>query len=222
MIEDLEGLSWLCHYIALNPVRAGICTAPELKNYRYGSCWYLRKRAKRPSFMDFEACLDGAGDLRDSSYGWRRHEQYLTWLSEDEPRMKAMLFDRMGKGWAIGSEEFKLSLIDDEKRMMAAIELGDADAREARELAWGKTLGRCLGFLGKNRVELDAGLKSADWKVAVAGYLKKKRLCRNGWLAERLAMGSESGVSRYVSQMLQGKRPEALKSYERLMTKIKH
>ncbi|MDA7640799.1 hypothetical protein N8787_04095 [Opitutaceae bacterium] len=42
--------------------------------------------------------------------------------------------------------------------------------------------------------------------VAIAGYMKLKRLCRNGWLAERLGMGSESGVSRYVSQMQSGGR----------------
>ncbi len=45
-----------------------------------------------------------------------------------------------------------------------------------------------------------------DWKVTVAGYMKLKRVCRNGWLADRLDMGSDSGVSRYVSQMQSGER----------------
>ncbi|MDE0768095.1 MAG: hypothetical protein OSB19_06855 [Opitutaceae bacterium] len=65
-------------------------------------------------------------------------------------------------------------------------------------------------------------LRSSAWKVAVAGYMKLKRLCRNGWLAERLDMGSDSGVSRYVSQMQSGEREGAKELFERIIAKIKH
>ena len=222
VVEDYEQLGWLCHYIHLNPVRAKVCEVAELKALEYSSYWLLRKRRLRPKFLSFEACLEGAGGLADGSYGWKKYEQYLEWLSEDEPRMKSMKFDQMSKGWAMGSKEFKIALLDDEKRLSASIELGDSDAREARELAWEKSLLECLRIVGRAAGDSVAGRKSEDWKVAVAGYMKLKRLCRNGWLAERLGMGSESGVSRYVSQMQSGERKGAKETFDRIIAKIKH
>ncbi len=63
--------------------------------------------------------------------------------------------------------------------------------------------------------------KSEDWKVAVAGYMKQRLFCRNGWLAERLEMGTEYAVSRYVSEMLAGKREFAKEFYDTLIAKVK-
>jgi len=57
--------------------------------------------------------------------------------------------------------------------------------------------------------------------VAVAGYMKQKMLCHNGWLAERLGMGTEYLVSRYVSDIQNGDRVSARKLFERLTAKLK-
>jgi len=53
--------------------------------------------------------------------------------------------------------------------------------------------------------------KSADWKVAAAAWLKGRSLRGNGWLSSRLNMGTDSGVSRYVRELKEGKRSEAAK-----------
>ena len=37
--------------------------------------------------------------------------EYLEWLCEDEPARKALNFERMSKGWTIGSSGFKKELI---------------------------------------------------------------------------------------------------------------
>ena len=221
MVEDCDRLSWLCHYIHLNPVRAGICSVEELKGYRWGSYWYLRNRRKRPEFLDLSVCLAGAGELKDSSPGWGKYAAYLNWLCEDEPTRKSMLFDRMSRGWAHGTKEFKVALLEDAEVRRAAIELGEFDLEEARELAWSGRLEACLEFLGIDRKEAVGPTKSAPWKVAIAAHLKSKLLCRNRWMGERLNMGSESGVSRLCSRVLCGDLKEASKMLEKLNAQFK-
>lgn len=221
VVEDLDQLSWLCHYIHLNPVRAGICGVEELRSLDYCSYRHLWDKRKRPQFLDLGTCLQGAGGLKDTSAGRQKYAQYLARLAEDEPRQKAMLFDRMSSGWAMGSKEFKEALLGDEKNMRACIELRMSDAREMRELVWEKSLATCAARLDIDLNALGSERKAADWKVAIAGFLKQKMLCRNGWIAEKLDMGTEYGVSRYVTEMLSGKRATAKKLYDTLITKSK-
>lgn len=221
VVEDLDRFAWLCHYIHLNPVRAGICDVEGLRSLGFCSYRHLWNKRNRPRFLELGTCLEGAGGLKDNSAGRRKYAEYLSWLAEDEPRQKAMLFDRMSKGWAMGSREFKGALLDDEKSMKACLELGVSDAREMRELAWENSLVSCAGTLGINLSEVGSSLKSADWKVAIAGYLKRKQLCRNGWLADKLNMGTEYGVSRYVAEMLEGKRQKARTLYDKLSARSK-
>lgn len=83
LVEDFDRLSWLCHYIHLNPVRTAIWKVTELKDYRSGSHWYLRNRRKRPQSLDLETCLGGAGGLKDSRAGWKKYDAYLEWLGEE-------------------------------------------------------------------------------------------------------------------------------------------
>lgn len=146
LVESFDRLSRLCHYIHLNPVRAGICGLAELKDYRFGSYRYLRKRHKRPRSLNLETCLDGAGGLKDSSAGWKKYDAYLEWLLEEEPARKSLLFDKMSRGWALGIKQFKESLLKDEKQLAAAIKLGVNHAREAREIAWKVRLKAALNY----------------------------------------------------------------------------
>jgi hypothetical protein len=69
-------------------------------------------------------CPHAAEGLRDASAGRRKYADYLAWLSEDEPGQKELRFDRMSKGWAMGSKPFKTALLGDEKSMKAGLEPG--------------------------------------------------------------------------------------------------
>lgn len=209
VVEDFQRLGWLCHYVNLNPVRAGVCDLPGLRSYRWCGYRLLWDKRKRPAFLSFEACLESAGSLADTATGRAKYSQYLAWLSEDEPRRKAMQFDLMSKGWALGASEFKRALLEDEKSMRACMELGVSDARAMRETAWEGMLDRCLRALSLDRPDCFAAKKSAGWKVAIACRMKETALCRNGWLAERLHMGTEYAVSRYVAEYRRGERREA-------------
>ena len=222
IVEDYERLAWLCHYIHLNPVRAGTCDLSGLREYRFGSYWYLRKRRLRPAFLNFDACLKGAGDLKEGTYGWNKYEQYLNWLNEREPVKKQFVFDKMSRGWAIGTKEFKKDVMSVQKNMKAAVALGDPNLKEAREIGWEERLERCLKTLRKTEAEISSSSKGVAWKVAVASWLKTTSLCMNVWLAKRLQMGSESNVSKHVKRMLEGGYPEASKVFQILKSRIKY
>lgn len=60
----------------------------------------------------------------------------------------------------------------------------------------------------------DAGVqrdpKSAGWKVALAAHLKKRLMCTNRRLGERLNLGPPGAVCRYVSEAVRGGRPKPL------------
>jgi hypothetical protein len=55
-------------------------------------------------------------------------------------------------------------------------------------------------------------IKSAPWKVAIAAHLKAATTVTNPWLAAQLHMGAPEGVSRYVSELREGKRAKAEKT----------
>ena len=216
LVGDWDRLAWLCHYIHLNPVRAGICDVAGLKSYEFSSYWHLRKTRTRKPFMDFEAFLEGAGGLSDTAGGRGKYESYLAWLNEDDAAKKAALFDRMSRGWAIGTQDFKRAVVADERNRLAALETGDKDYAEIREEAWDAEVVRCMTILGKKQAQVAADRKAADWKVAIATHLKATMLCKNPWLGERLNMGSPAGISRYCSELEKGLRPRAKEHLDEL------
>jgi len=222
IVEDVERLAWLCHYIHLNPVRAGLCSVEALPGHRWSSIWHLHNPKERPSFLKFEACLGESGGWRDDRAGRERYGRYLAWLVEDLPAQKAMAFAQMSRGWALGSREFKKSLVAEERQARVVLRQTQTDATEARELAWQSQVERCLKALGKGVQDVSRDRKSADWKVAVAGHMKANGLCTNRWLAKELNMGVEFAVSRYVGEMAAGKRDGAGALESVLTAKIKY
>ena len=221
VLEDCDRLAWLCHYIHLNPVRAGICNLHDLKQYRYCSYWYLSNKRKRPTFLCLDTCLSGAGSLNDTSYGRQKYQNYLQWLAADETKQKEILFDKLSKGWVVGTREFKGQLLKDQKQMAAALKLGSGSAKEARELVWAKRWKECMSILGKRKRDIAKDPKSAPWKAAIASHLKTRQLCRNGWIAEALQMGSESGVSKLAKRVTNAEFDAATDLLELLNSRIK-
>lgn len=220
-VEPGGSLAALSHYVHLNPVRAGICSVEELKDYRWSSSWYWRRKSKRPEFLDLSSCLEGAGRLRDTPAGWRSYERYLAWLAENRPEQKRLLFNSMSRGWALGTEEFKRGLVERNERDRSGMRLDQKEAKAARLIRWEERLGQCLKLLRRDHDCALRDPKSAAWKVAVAAHLKEQLLCSNVWLAEKLNMGVLHGVSRYVGIMKNGGNPEARQHYEKLNAKIK-
>jgi REP element-mobilizing transposase RayT len=199
MVDPDEGLGALCHYIHLNPVRAKVCSMAELGNWPWSSLHWLTHPKKRASWHHVEPPLRHAGRLADSARGRRSYLDYLAWLCEDEPAKKALNFEKMSKGWAIGSQNFKKELVREHREASAFLKQTTAESRELRESLWDDELTRLLDKAGKRRSDLIREGKSVTWKLAMAAALKERTTVTNRWLSETLHLGNRHEVSRKVS-----------------------
>lgn len=216
LVEDGAHLGAVAHYIHLNPVRAGLVSAREASDYPWSSLHFLAKPKARPGWLWLEDALIAAGSLPDTAGGHTAYLEFLAWLHEDEPAQKAFAFDRMCGGWAMGSKDFKAGLIEDHKQALEQMELGEADIAEIGERRAEKAVDACLKRLGCSWEDTVKQPKAAAWKVAIAAHLRTVSTMKNPWLSEMLHMGDPDGVSRYVSELRQGRRPEAVKFLRRI------
>ncbi|MEM9400685.1 MAG: hypothetical protein AAF984_10805 [Verrucomicrobiota bacterium] len=144
----------------LNPVRAGIVPIEELMNYRSSSYWYLFNKCKRPAYLDCSGALDAAGGLKESPAGRKQYEAYLKWLSTNSSAQKEMAFEKMCRGRAVGTKDFKKALLKEAERDKEDADETDTSEmiprydgkslREANELRWEILLDKGLSALTKD------------------------------------------------------------------------
>lgn len=200
LVEPGGGLGSLCHYIHLNPVRAGLCPPAEPGEYPWTSLHWLLNPKQRPAWYHPQVALEHAGGLADTAAGRRKYLQYLTWLAEDEPARKAQQFASMSQGWVIGTKDFAKSVLKEHGELVGHGRRQAAMMQAAREAVWREELETLLGRLKRSESDLKSERKTAAWKVAVAAVLKEKTTATNRWLGEALNMGGLHEVSRQVSR----------------------
>ena len=199
LMEAEDALGPVCHYLHLNPVRAGIVPVARLGEYRPSSYWYLGHPQIRPEFLELGSALADAGGLADTPAGRRRYAEYLAWQAAEGPAGSGKSYVRLSEGWALGSAEFKASLVRDfavaaDARVWAAV-----GARELRAAQWEAMLDRGLRAAGRSREEAAAARKSAPWKLAVAAWMKSRTQVTNGWLSGQLVVGTPAAFSRNLT-----------------------
>jgi REP element-mobilizing transposase RayT len=214
ILLDSAVVGSVCHYIHLNPVRAGLIAAGELQSYvdsSFHQTWYP---SKRWSFLDVSTALSEAGDLLDTHHGRLSYRHYLEWLSTEDTACKQMGFEKMCKGWAKGNKEFKKAVLDDLKDGVSQ-KVVESEAAELREPLWERRLQQGLAALCKTDLDLLSARKSVDWKVALARHLRESSLAPNRWIAEHLHMGTPDSVSSRVSEHRKSESAKMI-SWERL------
>jgi hypothetical protein len=219
LVEGGEALAQVCHYIHLNPVRAGIVPAAELKRYRYSSFWFLDRPKERPACLSFSDALTNPNGFPDTAAGWNAYGEYLEWQAAEGPAGRNPSYASLSKGWAIGTHGFKQALL---KEHAAAIDLRawDSDGgQDVRRRRWSDALADARQRLGPDHTR--APSKSAPWKVALARHLKETTDVSNGWLAEQLDMGSPFYVSKHVGRLQRTTGTEAHRLHSRLKVKGK-
>ena len=127
-----------------------------------------------------------------------------------------MAFEKMCRGWAIGTKDFKKALLKELEEAREEDEKADgSDAvpryygeglREANRLRWEMLLEKGLSRLGKGAASIKTDLKSAKWKIMLAALLKQKTSATNVWITGKLNMGTPDAVSRYVSEFRQDRK----------------
>lgn len=196
LVEEGEALGMLCHYIHLNPVRAGLVSINRLDGYRHSSYWYLGRPKLRPPFLRCATALAEAGGLADTSAGCRAYAEFLTWQAEEGPAGKSKAYVSMSKGWALGGKDFKQTLLQDQAVAATARAWESSGVREVREAQWQVVLDRLRRQVPAH--EATDHRKSAPWKVKLAAQMKASTDASNGWLAAQLDMGSSFYVSKHV------------------------
>jgi hypothetical protein len=136
----------------------------------------------------------------------------------DEGRQKAAAFDQMSKGWAIGSDSYKRALQKDFREKTIAKDWGGEEVVELNRLHWQDMLAEGAARIGQTLANIRTTRKSADWKIALASWMKTSSSVPNRWLSERLHMGAPDAVSRYVAEVALGKRASAEVLLKRLST----
>jgi len=217
LVEEGAALGQVCHYIHLNPVRAGVVPAERLGEYRHGSFWYLGRPKARPAFLDLQTALSEAGGLADTPAGWRCYGDYLAWQAQTGPAGRNAAYACLSRGWALGTREFKVELIKEHALLATSRAWESEGAREIRRHRWEACLQRGLKALGRDPAEAASQPKSAPWKAALAWWIKQRSQAGNGWLAERLHMGRPEAVSVYIHRLLTAD-PKKNAEFRRLTT----
>jgi putative transposase len=199
LLIDGEAIGTVCHYIHLNPVRAGLIDVGKLEGFADSSFHQLWYPGKRWSFGAYDTCLEFAGELADKPKGRRLYRDYLRWLTADDTEQKRLGFAKMSRGWAKGSKEFKKAVLEDikDKKLLAVKE---HEAVELREVVWMRSLQAGLIALEKSWDDVAASRKGADWKISLARYLRERYLVPHNWIADNLKMGEPSSVQSWVSR----------------------
>ena len=204
ILLDGDAIGPVCHYIHLNPVRAGLVEASALQSYAdssFARLWYPSRR----SACEFpEVALDYAGGLSDSPTGRRKYREYLAWLSETDAERKRLGFDDMMHGWAKGTKDFRKAVLEDLKDEQVS-RVVEAEASEMREPRWDRGLREALNVLGRDPEALKACRKGVAWKVDLARYLREVYLTPYRWIAKHLWMGVPSYVQSLVSRQRHSK-----------------
>lgn len=197
IVDPREGLGPLCHYIHLNPVRAGLCRISDLARYRWTSLHWMK--AGGPAWYLPLPALQHAGGLRLTPIGVRKYHEYLAWLAEDEPARKQQRFDAMAKGWIIGPKEFGKALIKEHRELASRGPQLASEFSAAKEAAWADALNDALVRARRTAEELRSASKSAPWKLRLAALLRSSTTVTNRWLGIHLHLGARDEVSRKLS-----------------------
>jgi putative transposase len=199
LVEEGPALGQVCDYIHLNPVRAGVVSVERLGEYRHSSYWFLRRPRVRPGFLHPETALTQAGGLADELRGWQAYEQYLDWQAAQGPAGKSRAYVSLSRGWALGTRRFKVELVKDYAVAAASRAWEASGVKEVRQLQWAVALQKALKTVRHTNEELAHSRKSADWKLAIAAWMKAGTQASNPWLSENLRLGAPAALSRNLT-----------------------
>jgi REP element-mobilizing transposase RayT len=221
LVEPGHALAQVCHYIHLNPVRAGIVPAGRIMEYAWSSLPKLAGR-DRPAWLEPAVILGESGELADSAKGWKSYRHYLEFLATDETAKKELVAKRMSRGWCVGSKEFRQEMKLLHARRGADLDrfagLGPDEINAERRQVWEETLQVLAVAAGVRLASLPARKSHPD-KALLAAAMKQRTSVSNGWLAGRLQMGQPASASQFARRFLLD--PAGARSVTRLLSRVK-
>ncbi|MEZ5414223.1 MAG: transposase [Opitutaceae bacterium] len=221
LVEPGHSLAQVCHYIHLNPVRAGVVKAAEPGSYPWSSLAKFPVKS-RPDWLEPTVVLAESGSLADTKRGWKKYSQYLEYLAEDTASRKLLLAEKLSRGWCVGTRGFKQEMKKEMRTRGAELErfagLEPAEWQAERRELWEERLQMLAGAAKIDLQSLPAKRSHPD-KVRLAAALKQTTSVSNGWLATRLGMGQPASASQFVRRYLLSE--EAQAATQALLSRVK-
>jgi REP element-mobilizing transposase RayT len=191
----------LVDYIHLNPVKASIVDVASLATFPWSS--YPRFfEGRRYDFLVCDRWLKDLGIEPGSPTAWRRYQEHLGQRTAGTHLAGPDEEEEMSHGWAIGDDEWKISLARSHAiEVTASIARRPAEVSDLVEAAWRRELDQLLLGFKKSDADIANDRKGAAWKIAIAAKLRSGTSASNRWISENLGMGSANAVSVYLSQL---------------------
>lgn len=199
LVEDFAALGRVVDYIHLNPVRAGVVSAEQVMNYRWGSLrWFMR--GPRPAPLAAAEWLQARGNWSDTAGGWRAYAAHLVALGQDEAEQKRQGLEGLSRGWALGTHAWRETLARDHANLRLNAGLERESAHALNEAAWGRRLEELLLQGGRHPEELKTRPLKQPWKIEIAQKLRREVGASGIWISRTLHLGRPSSLRSYLAR----------------------
>lgn len=197
-------------YIHLNPARAKQFDLEEgkLQEFLWSSYPAYLYRSRRPGWLTVQQVLDSHGfaDDRSGRLAYQRYMQSCVGdiARSDQPHLTDPDWSKIRRGWCLGSESFRESLLMRLDKVRAGAKrtshAGD-EVREHNELQGKYLLSRSLKILDLRESDLWELPKGAIEKQILAWYIRRQTTVSNAWLSDALQCGHPSNIPGYIRRI---------------------
>ncbi len=206
LVESGHTLTDLVSYVHLIPVLEKLITIEQLPQFRWSSFRSFYS-GDYPSFLSCSKWLK-TFNFAENQEAWEAYFQQLKSLSSNNNIQEEKRFPSMSSGWAIGSADFKSSMIQKLGKLQETKSWNANNRHELSELHWSKCLEEGRTHLKKTTETSLSDKKSAFWKLMIATWMRQQTSVPNKWLAHNLRMGTSGTVSAYVGQFIRKGGPQ--------------
>ncbi len=199
--EERNYLVTLSDYIHLNPVRAGLVRLDgRLFDYPWSSYPLYAARTQRPVWFEPLRVL-GELDLEDSAQGTRRYAERMRRRAVEElAQPGGSGHEELRRSWCLGSPSFRervLGLLEGAGETFGTHGERDPDPPGRYDSTEAERIVRLgLAHYGLEQSQMQPLLKNDPRKQIIARLVRRRTAVDNRWIAQRLAMGHASAVSR--------------------------
>lgn len=206
-VDQGEYFRTVADYIHLNPARAHAFDLERgnLTDFKWSSFPGYMRPSRRPGFLTVERVLNAHG-LPDDASGRSQYRNYikrriLEILHSSNPREADEQWCRIRRGWAFGSDEFRLKVQDTLENALSGRRRDSFMGEEVRlhdEKKAEQLFRHGLACCGITEEDLPLLKKGDDRKKAIAWLIRRHTSVPVGWITRQLEMGTTSNFARHI------------------------
>jgi REP element-mobilizing transposase RayT len=193
LLVDGSGNGYLkavCDYVHLDPLRAKLLKPDQpLESFRWSSYpAYLHTARHRPGWLRVDRLLGEWGLQRDTPAARRQFQALIGQRCELEHSRQSDDWARLRRGWCLGSDEFRQSMLERIEETKGQQHHG-AEVRESEEQKASRLIKEMLKSARWATSDLTKRSKGDPTKAKMARRLRSETTMTWPWITEQLAMG---------------------------------